>query len=513
MRDGKRLFVLHTGPASGVSLAPDGRSLAVIVIGANGHSRASLYKGKKLIAELDHDGITDASFSPDGKSLATAAYDGTTQIWDAGTGKLLHVLDDGGGAIRKLAFSADGTLLVTGGSDGAVRVWRIPTGGRYFYFVGHKGGVTDVAFDPTGTFVVSTSLDGTARVWQVAGVEQGTLAALLSGHRGAVVSAAFSPNGQRLVTGGIDATARLWDARITQSLRVIARERGPVDAAVATSGRDLVYRKGAILEVRGSASGSLPVGAGPVALSPTGVVAFVKHGDVQVDGVPGGDAVATLHPTAPPVALAFDDDATHVVTADAAGRVAIWEIAHGRRVRSFDTGRAPTRVALSRDLVVATGSSNGVVRLWGEAGTVLHVLRGAGGAITDLRFDPAGRRLVSASAGASRNAIVWDVRSGSRLHILVGHFGTVTAASFSTDGRWILTAGPISAGLWPADSGRLLFYLRGPTDLLTDAEWEPNSYRVVTAARDGTVRAYDCEVCRPLDRLKLLAAGRLAATR
>jgi WD40 repeat protein len=96
--------------------------------------------------------------------------------------------------------------------------------------------------------------------------------------------------------------------------------------------------------------------------------------------------------------------------------------------------------------------------------------------------------------------------------VLIGHFGTVTAASFSSDGRWILTAGPISAVIWAADTGQLLFYLRGPTNVLTDAEWSPTGYRVVTASRDRTVRTYDCEVCRPLGGLIALARARLAGT-
>lgn len=515
-RDGKRLFVLHTGPAARALFSPDSSALAVIVIGKEGHSRARLYRRSQFVRTLDHDAITDAAFSPDSRLLATAAYDGTTQVWDAKTGRLLRLLDDGGGAIRRLAFSPDGSLLATGSGDGVVRVWSIPTGGRFYYFVGHNGGVTDVAFDPTGKFLASTSLDRTARVWQVTGVEQGTLAAFLSGHRDAVVTAAFSPDGQMLATGGLDSTARLWDTRITQKLRVIARESERITAATVTVKGDLVYTTGTVAKVRrhGSVVASFVVGAGPVALSPSGLVAFVEGGAVEVARVPGGEAVATLRAPKPPVALAFDAGATHLVTADAAGHVVIWAIGDGRPVRELDTLRSPTRVALSpRDFVVATGSRNGVVRLWGEGGTPLHVLRGHGGKISDLRFDPQGRRLVAASAGSSRNAIVWDVRSGGRLRLLVGHFGGVTAASFSDDGRWILTAGPISAGVWSADTGRRLFYLRGPDDLLTDAEWVPRGYRVVTSARDGTIRTDSCEVCRPLPELIALATTRLAAAR
>jgi len=76
-----------------------------------------------------------------------------------------------------------------------------------------------------------------------------------------------------------------------------------------------------------------------------------------------------------------------------------------------------------------------------------------------------------------------------------------------------VTAGPISAAVWPADTGRLLFYLRGHSDLLTDAEWAPSGFRVVTASRDKTVRTYDCVVCRPLEDLLAIARERLSADR
>jgi WD40 repeat protein len=514
-RDGKRLFVLHTGPPLRAVFSHDGSALAVIVAGEKGHSRARLYRGRRLIRVLDHDAITDAAFSPDSRSLATGAYDGATQVWDAKTGKLLHLLDDGGGKIERLAFNPDGSLLATASSDGAVRVWRVPTGGRFFFFVGHTGGVTDVAFDPTGTFLVSTSLDGTARVWKVAEIENGKLAALLSGHRDAVVTAAFSPDGQMLATGGLDNTARLWDTRITQTLGVVPPlEPDRINAATVTANGDLVYSTGDAVKVRrrGRLVGSFVTGPGVFALSASGLVASAKRdGTVEVDRIPSGLVAVTLPVNAPVAALAFNADASGLVTTDAKGAVVIWDLRTGHAVHRFTSTRAPVRVALSPSDVVATGSEDGIVRLWSTDGKLLHVLRGHAARITDLRFDSDGSRLVSASQGSSSNAMMWNVHSGSRLHLLVGHFGPVTAASFTSDGRWIVTAGPISAIIWPTDTGRLLFYLRGPTDLLTDAEWVPRSYRIVTSARDRTVRTYTCEVCLPLDQLIPLAAARLAA--
>jgi WD40 repeat protein len=398
-----------------------------------------------------------------------------------------------------------------------VRVWRIPTGGRFFFFIGHKGGVTKVAFDPTGNFVVSTSLDHTARVWQVGGVEVGTLAALLAGHRDAVLSAAFSPDGRVLATVGLDSTARLWDARITQTLRVAApTEDQPVTGAIVTKNGDLVYTVGDIVKVRrdGRAVGSFPIGPGAFALSPAGLVASAKRdGTVELDRVPSGRVGVTLPGKAPVAWLAFNADATQLVTTDGKGGIVIWDLATGHALHRFTSTRAPVRVALSpRGDVVATGSENGVVRLWSAGGTFLHTLRGHGDRITDLRFNSDGSRLASASQGSSSNAIMWDVSRGTRLHTLFGQFGTVTAVSFSFDDRWILTAGPIVV-LWPTDAGSSPFYVRGPEKLLTDAEWVPQSYRVVSSVSDGTVRTYACEVCVPLDQLIALAAQRLAVAR
>ena len=518
--DGKRLFVLQTGLASRVEFSPDNRTLAVIATPQRkGVVRARLYRDDRLMSILPYTAIKDLAFSPDGSVIATASRDGTAQIWDAASGVRLHWLDDGGGKpLTSLAFSPDGAYLATGSSDGGVRVWRIPTGGRFFFFIGHKGGVTKVAFDPTGKFVVSTSLDHTARVWQIGGVEQGTLAALLSGHRDAVLSAAFSPDGRVLATAGLDSTARLWDARITQMLRVVVREDQPVTGAIVTASGDLVYTVGDVVKVRrrGRTVGSFAIGPGRFALSPAGLVASAKRsGTVVVYRVPSGRTAVTLRGRAPAAALAFNADASDLVTTDGKGGIVVWDIGAGRVIHNLTSARAPVRVAVSPsgDLI-ATGSENGVVRLWSTNGKLLHVLRGHGDRVTDLRFDAEGSRLVSASQGSSSNAAMWDVRSGRRLRMLVGHFGTVSAASFSFDGRWILTAGPISAGLWPTDTGRLVFYVRGPTDdLLTDAEWVPGSYRVVGAVHNGTVLTYECEICRPLDQLIELASARLAAAR
>jgi len=95
-------------------------------------------------------------------------------------------------------------------------------------------------------------------------------------------------------------------------------------------------------------------------------------------------------------------------------------------------------------------------------------------------------------------------------HVFVGTFGTSLAGAFSPDGRWVVTAAPIAAVLWPADSPLPLFYLRGHTGHLTSVSFAPDGRRILTASKDGTVRIYDCEVCGALPALETLAEARLA---
>ena len=498
----------------------DGRRAAAIVAGSGGRRQAALY-------DLEHPahrrvlpgrGVSDVDISRDGRWVAAASRDGSSRVWRSdGTGKAI-VLDDGGGSLVDTEFSPDGTLLATASTDGGVRVWRVPTGGRYFFFVGHTNPLTHVSFSPDGAYLVSTSLDRTARIWGTLGVEAGRIAAVLAGHRDGVLTAAFSPDGTSVVTGSSDGTARLWDARIEQVLEPVARERSGVLAARIVGARRLVDVTPSSARLRALAGGrtlesvTFPSRVDLAAISPDGsaVATASRGGMLRLDPL-DGSRVASLGLGPNVRALQFSSDGRRLAVAwrDA---VEVRTVA-GRRVVATIVDPGPvTSVALGPGRL-ALGSADGTIRILDDHGKLQRSFRDHPSPILDLRFDPAGKRLVASSAGSSRNVVVWDAETGKRLHVLVGHFGSVTRASFSADGRWIVTAGPISAAVWPTDTGRLLFYLRGHSDLLTDAEWAPSGFRVVTASRDKTVRTYDCVVCRPLQDLLAIARERLSADR
>jgi len=555
--DGKRWRTVRIeGVPVDIRSGPSGDAFVAIVREPNGHVRAWLYDAGRRLRRLPLLGVSDAEFSPDGTLVATTSRKRTTKIWRASDGTLVHTLSDDGGSVVDGAFSPDGRFLATASSDGVVRLWDVRSGNRVFFFGGHTSGASRVAFDPLGKYLASASADQTVRVWQVTGTEAGLAIAVLAGHDGVVADVEFAPDGRSLASASGDGTVRVWAADFEQRLTIAGRANDAITEAIPGPARAIVAGSETSTEVFGP-QGRRVLGRGPVEDVASGAggrliavgradgiaelwtdggirLARLHHGvpvvrvalttqrdfvltaggrSVRVWLTPSGTRVVVFPHPAAVTDAAFDPDGTLVATASTDGRVRVWRVATGKLEQTFKGHRgAVVRVRWSPlGNVLLTAGSDGTARLWRVRGGLFHVLSGHLHALTDARFDPSGRRIVTSSVGSSRNLIEWDAATGRRLHVLVGHFGPVRTASFSVDGRWIVSAGPIAAAIWHASDGRRLAYLRGHDDLLTDAEWSPTGYRVVTSALDRTVRTYECEVCKPLAGLLQLADERLAA--
>ncbi len=67
--------------------------------------------------------INALACSPDGRTIATAALDGSLRLWHRKTGRLMAELVESGPQWNSLAFSPDGNHLAGGNHAGEVRLW------------------------------------------------------------------------------------------------------------------------------------------------------------------------------------------------------------------------------------------------------------------------------------------------------------------------------------------------------------------------------------------------------
>ncbi|KAJ7216608.1 WD40 repeat-like protein [Mycena pura] len=268
------------------------------------------------------------------------------------------------------------THIVTGSRDRSVKVWGLSSGRLLGTFAGrHRGSVlclkfelseTDVATGGLRGILVTGSSDCTVCVWDMwtdrAGDNvpvHGEVRAVLRGHGGGVLDLRIDE--RWIVSCSKDAAIRVWARDTLELHRTLRGHEGPVNA----------------------------VG--------------LQSGDYGADGREAGKGSAS--------------HSGRVVSASGDGKMILWDIASGERVRTFEGhDRGLACIEFKGDLIIS-GSNDCKIKIWSAAtGACLRTLVGHEALVRALSFDPRSGRLVSASY--DKSVRVWDLGTGRVLRVV-----------------------------------------------------------------------------------------------
>ncbi len=475
----------HTGYVYDATFSPDGKRIATV----SQDKTAKIWEaatGKELLTLTGHaDRVTKAAFSPDGKRLATAKTDKTTKVWDMATGKELMTLQDDQ-ENDMVAYSPDGTRVATGCGYKNAKVWDTSTGKLLFTFgcQPEAPGIHAFAFSPDGKRIAVRDVEMTAMVYDVETGKE-----LLTLGRPEVptmyVYIAYSPDDKRIATATMDGLVNVWDAMSGRALlswaasptiRSFAFDR-PLGTRLITGHNDGTIKVWDISSALTQGAGSATV---PLLFTLVGHASSIWGVEASPDGK---QLVSASYDSTARIWDITDNGTSEWLT-----------IADGACCNAIYSPDGKRLIGASRINTSLYGTNR--MNVWdATTGQISRTLDTGQMCGTDISRDQ--KRIVAVTCGtvSEHTAQVWDLDTGNLL------FGAHTAniddlttvgygAAFHPDGMHIATAtGKGNITIWDMNSGKEVMTLSGHTGNVNILAYSPDGTRLVSSAE--TVKIWD----------------------
>jgi WD40 repeat protein len=180
-----KIAAFTCNPADSLAFSPDGHAVAVGGSGCNQRNRiidsgsedvwlwdVSTHQQIGFFGLPGFGPVSSVTFSPNGKTLATAEDNNTVRLWDIATRRQIGapLTSPANASIAALAFSPNGQTLAGGGNGGQIWLWDVATHNQIGAPLTSpaNASIAALAFSPDGRTLATAGFDGHVRLWNTA---------------------------------------------------------------------------------------------------------------------------------------------------------------------------------------------------------------------------------------------------------------------------------------------------------------------------------------------------------
>eukprot|EP01133_Synstelium_polycarpum_P005272 gene5272-6110_t len=468
----------HTDTINCVAFSPDGQR----ILSASDDFSCKLWNAQgKEVARLsgNTNTVKHATYSPNGKYIATVSRDCTITVYLAASNKFLAKMSGHTDWINFVAFSPDSKRLVSGGWDFNLKIWSMNSRNELRTLRGHTGSIEKGFFTPDGRYIISCSFDGTIKVWDP---EFGSEITSLS-HASRISDVAHDgdESNYRIFSASDDGIVKVWLPVVGQCLATLSGHAGSVRSSVfLPSGRS------------DSSSSFGSFGSSQQAATFRKTLASASDdGTVRVWDFSEQTALTTPH-TAGVNALSISFDGKYMASVADDRVVNIWDVKTTKVIKSITVDSPATSCSFTKGGNLVVGKQNGELIVYDPTfGPSPSLYQAHGSQITcvsPLSFDNS-----YVTGGWDRVLNLWNVEK--RVVVKLSTTSDwIECVAFARDGSLIAAAGRQNAiYLVRPNMESSVYTLSFDCQYITSLAFSPDSLELAIGTFEGNVEIMDTE--------------------